>query len=220
MPSTWTQLKDAVACLVADPNYVGISDSQVEEAILTCACEVATELLLSEESTTISTIASFPDYTLDATAAGGAWTGTPFRIKKAMIQLSTYTWRTLKESNRRGVTVYPSQGLPFEYTFHQHYYPLATGSGAPTISFNYVPNAVYVVKLVAYVMPANSTANPNGMSLPAESEMLVILRAARRLLAAHGNLALLSDLASEDEVERKVARSGHERAIRGSMACR
>lgn len=211
MPSTWTQLGAVVSALLGDPGQIAYSSSVVEDAVLFAAREIAQELNLCEEDTTLSTVATQTDYILDSTPAGGTFNGQPYRIKKVMLALSTSNWIPLKEASTRAVSVYLTSDVPRTYAF----YPYHDSVGGPMLSLNPIPPQVYQMRVWANVIPGDSTANPNGPSLPSEAEDLCILRAVRRLSISPGNRRLDQDILAEEPLEIVAARRGKENAVRG-----
>lgn len=211
VPSTWTQLGAVVSALLGDPDQIAYASSVVEAAILSSAREIAQELHLCEEDTTLTTVANQTDYPLDSSAPGGTFNGQPYRIKKVMLSLSNANWVPLKEASTRAVNVYLTTDVPRQYAF----YPYLDSAGGPVLSLNPIPPQVYTLRVWANTIPGDSTANPNGPSLPAEAEDLCILRAVRRLSISPGNRGLDQDILAEEPLEIMAARRGKENAVRG-----
>lgn len=217
MPLTWAQLNTVVSGMLGDSGNIAYSSAVVDAAVLQAARSIATELLVCEEDTTLTTVATQANYPLDSTAPGGTFSGQPIRIKKVMLQLSSYNWvEILPESTKIPLT-YPMEGLPIRYAFNPLLfgdYRVSWSPGYPTLTLYPAPNAVYTLRVYAVTIPGDSTANPNGPSLPPDAEDLCVLRAVKRLMSTAGNRPLYMDIEAEEVIETTVAKQGRERAVR------
>lgn len=216
MPYTWSQMTALVSAMMGDTANIAIDTGIIEAAILSSAREIAGETHRSEEIGTLATMAGSDTHVLDASPEGGSFAGTPYRVRKVLLQVANTHWRDLVPASSRIPTLHSYRDVPVTYEFLPGYNTLGDADVGPRLILYPIPNAVYTLKVVAWVLPSDSTAHPNGMALPTQAEDLILIRSVRRLGIAAGNRALDQMLQEEDEDERQVARFGSERAVRGS----